>query len=107
MPSPVILIQISGLDFEGNTFVSPAANITPVALDMSRIEQGRFKYSPEDVNIVDVLNDVVDELEEPAKEKGLELKFKSNISNPDNSGYVIQQNQYIAACMEGKGYTVK
>jgi signal transduction histidine kinase len=47
-------------------------------LDMSRIEQGRFKYSPEDINIVDVLKDVIDELKQTALDKGLDFGFLSN-----------------------------
>jgi len=54
-------------------------------LDMSRIEQGRFKYSPEDVNVVDVLKDVIDELRPVASEKGLDFGFKSN----DNLNVVV------------------
>jgi len=47
-------------------------------LDMSRIEQGRFKYTFEDVNIVDILKDVIDELRQTASEKALDFGFRSN-----------------------------
>ncbi len=51
-------------------------------LDMSRIEQGRFKYSPENINIVEVLKDVMDELKQTANDKGLDFRFLSN-DNPN------------------------
>ncbi len=49
-------------------------------LNVSRIQAGNMKYEYSDVNICKLLEDIVDELRQPAVKKGLLLTLKKNCS---------------------------
>lgn len=56
-------------------------------LDISRIEQGRFSIAPEPIKVANVLKDVVDELQQNAKNKNLSLELAVAPEYMDVTGF--------------------
>ncbi|KKQ27377.1 MAG: PAS/PAC sensor signal transduction histidine kinase [Candidatus Magasanikbacteria bacterium GW2011_GWC2_37_14] len=73
-PSKELQVILKNMDESNERLVS----LVDGFLDVSRIEQGRTKYSFEDCKINGLISSVVQELRLRAKDNGLEIKWREN-----------------------------